>query len=188
MIKIGITGSMSSGKTTASRILSFNRGPLFSADKVVKNLYANKKIKKIIAYKLNFKLSPQFKKDLKEAIVSKKENLNKLEKIIHPLVRKQMLFFLKKNTNKRFLFCEIPLLVESKLTKYFDKVIFVKSSKSLRLKRYKLMGGNEKLFNFLDRKQIKVSKKAKFCDHVIVNNKSFTILKKNLLNIIKKYV
>jgi dephospho-CoA kinase len=96
MIKIGITGSMSSGKTTASRFLSFNRGPLFSADKVVKNLYANRKIKKIISYKLNFKLSPQFKKDLKEAIVNKKENLNKLEKIIHPLVRKQMLFFLKK--------------------------------------------------------------------------------------------
>jgi dephospho-CoA kinase len=86
------------------------------------------------------------------------------------------------------LFCEIPLLVESKLTKYFDKVIFVKSSKSLRLKRYILMGGNEKLFNFLDKKQIKVSRKAKFCDHVIVNNKSLTILKKNLLNIIKKYV
>ena len=50
------------------------------------------------------------------------------------------------------------------------------------------MGGNEKLFNFLDKKQIKVSRKAKFCDNVIVNNKSLTILKKNLLNIIKKYV
>ena len=37
MIKIGITGSLSSGKTTASKILANKRGPLFSADKVVKN-------------------------------------------------------------------------------------------------------------------------------------------------------
>ena len=38
MIKIGITGSLSSGKTTASRILSYKRGPLFNADKVVKDI------------------------------------------------------------------------------------------------------------------------------------------------------
>ena len=37
MIKIGITGSLASGKTTASKILSNRRGPLFSADKAVKD-------------------------------------------------------------------------------------------------------------------------------------------------------
>ena len=42
MIKIGITGSLSSGKTTASKILSSSRGPLFSADKTVKEFYQNK--------------------------------------------------------------------------------------------------------------------------------------------------
>ena len=41
MIKIGITGSLASGKTTASKILSFRRGPLFSADKAVRQLYKN---------------------------------------------------------------------------------------------------------------------------------------------------
>ena len=30
MIKIGITGSLSSGKTTASKILSYKRGPLLA--------------------------------------------------------------------------------------------------------------------------------------------------------------
>ena len=39
MIKIGITGSIASGKTTASQILSYKRGPLFSADAVVNSLY-----------------------------------------------------------------------------------------------------------------------------------------------------
>ena len=44
MKKIAITGSLASGKTTASKILSVKRGPLFSADATVKNLYKKKKI------------------------------------------------------------------------------------------------------------------------------------------------
>ena len=54
MIKIGITGSIASGKTTASKILSHKKGPLFSADKIVKNLYKNNNFKKFLKKK-NFK-------------------------------------------------------------------------------------------------------------------------------------
>ena len=42
MIKIGITGSLASGKTTASKILSSAKGSLFSADKAVKEIYRSK--------------------------------------------------------------------------------------------------------------------------------------------------
>ena len=54
-------------------------------------------------------------------------------------------------------------------------------------KRFKLKKGNIKLFSLLDNHQLKDTKKMKFCDHIVVNNKSLTILKKNLLNIIKLY-
>ena len=53
MIKIGITGSLSSGKTTASKILSLRKGPLFSADIVVKKLYRNHKFIRILSRKFN---------------------------------------------------------------------------------------------------------------------------------------
>ena len=39
MIKIGLTGSIASGKTTASKFISGRNGPLFSADLNVKKLY-----------------------------------------------------------------------------------------------------------------------------------------------------
>ena len=49
-MKIGITGSLSSGKSSVAKILSKNKKLLFSADQVVKNLYSDpnskKKIKK----------------------------------------------------------------------------------------------------------------------------------------------
>ena len=55
MKKIGITGSISSGKTTASKILSAGRGPLFSADEVVKNLYKKDSFKNLIRKKFFIK-------------------------------------------------------------------------------------------------------------------------------------
>jgi len=189
MIKIGLTGSISSGKTTASKIISKRRGPLFSADNVVKKLYTKKNFKKVVAKKLKLKLKSRsnFKRKIKNIIFKKKGTLKKLEKIIHPMVRKEMLIFLRKNKNKKFLFLEIPLLIESRLTKYFDVMIFIKSKRNLRLKRFRLKKRNIKLFALLDNYQLKDSKKMKLCDHIVVNNKSLTILKKNLLNIIKLY-
>ena len=95
--------------------------------------------------------------------------------------------FTYKNKKKKFLFYEIPLLIESKLMKYFDKIIFIKSKKQLRLKRFKLKNGNKQLFNLLNSKQMSDNAKAKFCDYVVVNEKNLKILKKNLLTIISKY-
>ena len=54
MIKIGLTGSIASGKTTASKIISRKKGPLFSADEVVKKLYIKDSFKKLVSKKLNF--------------------------------------------------------------------------------------------------------------------------------------
>ena len=187
MIKIGITGSLASGKTTASKLLSSRRGPLFSADKAVKELYQNKYFKSLIERRFKIKNSNHIKRSIKKLILENKKNIKKLEKIIHPLVRKKMKSFTLKYRNKRFLFYEVPLLVESKLTKYFNVIIFIKAKKQLRFKRFTAKGGDKKLFNLLNNKQMIDKKKVKFCDHVVVNEKNFNILKKNLSSIIDNY-
>ena len=186
MRKIGITGSLASGKTTACKILA-NKGPLFSADLAVKKLYKKKIFKILIAKKLKIKNPENLKKIIKDKILIDKYVIKKLEKIIHPFVRQEMKKFTKKNKQKKLLFFEIPLLVESKLMDYFNALIFIKSKKSLRIKRFKAKGGNEKLFKVLNSKQLSDKKKLKYCDHLVVNEKNKTILKKQLLNIIKLY-
>ena len=84
MIKIGITGSIASGKTTASKILSHRRGPLFSADEVVKKLYKTSSFRRILFKKFQLKKKSNLKKILKNKIFNDRLNLLKLEKIIHP--------------------------------------------------------------------------------------------------------
>ena len=101
MIKIGITGSLASGKSTASKILSNKRGPLFSADKVVAQLYRNKRFNSLISKKFKIKNNSQLKEVLKELILTKKQNLKKLEKIVQPLVRSKMREFTLKNKKKK---------------------------------------------------------------------------------------
>ena len=186
MKKIGITGSLASGKTTASKILARGKYPLFSADNEVKKLYKRKNFISLVTNKFNLKRTNQIKQILKTKILHNNSNLKKLEQIIHPFVRKEMRKFEKKNKNKRYVFFEIPLLVESKLMKKFDVIIFIKANKSLRFKRFILKGGNKKLFQVLNKKQLSDKKKEKHSDFVIVNEKKKNILKKKLLDILRK--
>ena len=187
MIKIGITGSLASGKTTASKILSSRRGPLFSADKAVKELYKNKHFRFLVSRRFKIKNNSQLKKSLKKMILKNKDNIKKLERIIHPLVRKKMKNFTSQNKNKKFLFYEIPLLIESKLMKQFNLVIFIKAKKQLRLRRFQSKSGNKELFNVLNNKQMNDTQKIKYCDYVVVNEKNLNILKKKLFAIIDNY-
>ena len=187
MKKIGITGSLASGKTTASKILSSGRGPLFSADSIVKKLYQKKDFIKLLSKKLKINYDKSLKKKLINILIKNQINLKKIEKIIHPLVRKEMTKFTNKNKNSSIVFYEIPLLIESKLNKKFDLVIFIKAKKITRLKRFKAKGGNKKLFEILNKKQLSDKKKINFCDHVVINEGNKKILKENLLDIINKY-
>ena len=188
MIKIGITGSIASGKTTASKILSYKRGPLFSADKTIKKFYTNNNFKKLLIKELNIEKKLNLKDSLRKKILNSKLNIKKLEKIIHPMVRNEMKKFTSRHKNKSIIFYEIPLLVENKLMKHFNVIILIKAKKKIRLKRFKNKGGNEKLFNMLNSKQLSYKKKSKFSDYIVVNEKNLNILKKNLLGIMTTYV
>ena len=187
MIKIGITGSIASGKTTASKILSYKNGPLFSADNEIKKLYQNKIFKRNLLKMFSITGESNLKTLLKKKIFENKKNFRKSERIVHPKVRSEMKKFSAKHTNKKKIFYEIPLLIENKLMKYFDVIIFIKSKKTTRFKRFITRGGDKKLFNLLNKKQLSDRKKEKFSDHVVKNEKSISILKKNLLDIIKLY-
>jgi len=180
MIKIGITGSIASGKTTVAKMLAGKKYPLFDADNEVRKIYKTNLFKSKVRKKFSLANTKNIKKKIIKVISQNKENLKKLEKMIHPLVRKGLRNFIKKNKNKEILIFEIPLLIESRLMKTFTKVVFVNSKKKTRLKRYLKKGKNKKTFNFLDKRQLPPVKKIKFSDYVINNNNSLEFLKKNV--------
>ena len=186
MIKIGITGSLASGKSTVAKIISAKKYPLFDADKVVKKIYQTNFFKTKALKKLKLKNKKNIKNKIKKIISKNKRSLVDLEKIIHPIVRKEIRKFSKKNKSKKFLIFEIPLLIESKLMKDYDKIIFVNSRKDLRLKRYLKRVNNRKIFDLLNKRQLPPAKKIKFSHYVINNNNSLRNLKKSVKIFIRK--
>ena len=127
MTIIGITGSIASGKSTVAKLIVKKKYPFFSADKEVLNLYKNKKFIKLLTRKFNLSREKEIKIQIKLIINKNKNELKTLESIIHPLVRKKMINFLK--NKKKLVILEIPLLIENKLNKYFDKIIFIDAKK-----------------------------------------------------------
>jgi len=188
MIKIGITGSLASGKSTVAKLISRNRYPIFSADKTVKALYKKRIFITKAKKKFNFKNTKNLKKKVINLIKKDKKILKQLELIIHPLVRREMRSFMRPKKNIKIKIFEIPLLIESKLTKYFDIIIFVGAKKNIRLKRYVVAGGDKKIFTILEKRQNKPSKKMKISDHVIYNNQSIKNLEKRIKLLMSKYV
>ncbi len=187
MIKIGITGSIASGKSTVSKYLSRKGYPTYIADLAVSKIYKNPKVVKKLKRAFEIRKNLNLKSQIKKKIQLDKKNFIKLEKIIHPEARKTMKSFLKKNKKSKIIACEIPLLIEKKLMKYFDVILLIGASRKNRLKRYLKKGGKRKIFDILDKKQIKQTKKIKYCDHVIHNNKSLNSLKANIGTIIQRY-
>lgn len=185
MTVVGITGSIASGKSTVAQIIAKNKYPLFNADKIVLNLYKNKNNIKLLIKKFDLKKKKNIKEQIKSIIRKNQKKLRMLESIIHPLVRKKMKTFLKKKN--KILVLEIPLLIENKLEKYFNKIIFVDAKKTLRLKRYLKNNIDKKTFNILNKRQLSPAIKKKKCDAVINNNYSLAILKKNVKNLIRNY-
>ena len=187
MIEIGITGSLASGKSTFSKYLSENKHPLFNADKAVKRLYKDKVFIKRLMITFKLRNNKNIKKSIKNIIEKNNYKIRKLESLIHPRVRKEMKNLANKKINSKIVIFEIPLLIESKLMKFFDTIVFVEAPRIIRLSRYLKKGGNKRIFDILDKRQAKPEKKARLSNVIIHNNKSLLILKKNASKLLKKY-
>jgi len=185
MIVIGITGSIASGKSTVAQLIRKKKYPLFSADKIVEDLYRKKKFINFLVKKFKLNNKKKIKQQMLLLIKKSKKKLLLLESIVHPLVRIEIKKFLK--IKSKILILKIPLLIENKLNKYFDKVVLVDTKKKIRLKRYLKRKHDKKIFEILNKRQMSPTIKKKKCDFIINNNYSKAVLMKNVKKFIKNY-
>ena len=171
MKRIGILGDIGSGKTYVAKCFGF---PVFNADLEVAKIYKNdkkvfQKLKKGLPQ--HFNSFPIKKKEIIKAILSNKKNLKKIIKIVHYEVRKKMNDFLKKNKHKKLVVLDVPLLLENKINKKKDILIFVESKKSEILKRLKKRKNfNSKILNNFKKIQLSLVFKKKRSQFIIKNN------------------
>ena len=185
MIRIGILGDIGSGKSYVAKNFGY---PVFNADVEVGNLYKKdrkifNKLKKILPkYIYSF---PVNKNEISNAILANKFNLKKIIKIVHSEIRKKMNSFLRKNKKKNIVILDIPLLLENKINRKNDILVFVQSKKLDILKRLKKRKNyNPNLLSKFKKIQLSLDYKKKKSQFVIKNN--FT--KKSVKAGIKKII
>tara|TARA_B100000945_G_scaffold121618_1_gene96676 strand:+ start:92 stop:679 length:588 start_codon:yes stop_codon:yes gene_type:complete len=181
MIVVGILGDIGSGKSFVSKLF---KCPVFNADIEVNKIYRkNKNCYRKIKKKLPkyIKTFPINKAELSRAILANNNNLKKIVTIVHPIVRKKMNAFLKKNVEKKIVVLDIPLLIENNLNKKEYKLIFVESKKKqidLRLKKRK--NYNKKIIESFRKLQKKLSHKKRISNFIIKNDFKLLTIKKSV--------
>ncbi len=171
MIKIGIVGDIGSGKSYISKQFGY---PVFNADDEVAKIYKKNKncfykLKRIIPKYI--RTFPIKKKNISKAIIDDENNLKKIIKIVHPIVKIQMKKFFKKNKKKKIVILDVPLLIENKLNRNNYILIFVESKKKEIIKRLRNRPNfNKKIFNKLKKTQLPLEVKKRKSDYIIKNN------------------
>jgi len=187
MIRIAVLGDIGSGKSYVAKKFGY---PVFSADVEVAKLYNknrkcyNKLKKALPKYIISF---PIKKNEIIEAIMAEQHNLKKIVKIIHPEVRSSMNNFIKKNKKKKFIILDIPLLIENKINRKKDILVFVDTKKTIINKRLKKRRNfNRKIAEKLGKFQLPVEIKKKKSNYIIKNNFKNNSIKKDVKKMIEK--
>ncbi|MFZ1082012.1 MAG: dephospho-CoA kinase [Candidatus Kryptoniota bacterium] len=185
LLKIGLTGNIGSGKSTATRFFAEFGVPVFDADSVGHELLeSNEEIKNKIVKLLGEKILIDHKIDRK--VISKIifENSSKkaaLENILHPAIMKDLEDRIMNFPGGCYAIIEAALIYEAKLEDSFDYIILVKADRNIAVERAANNLGIKKADVVKRLKtQMSQSAKEKLADFVISNNGSLEELKKRV--------
>ncbi len=187
-MKIALTGAMGCGKSAALDAFRLAGAKVLDADKLAHtaletNPTVIEKIKQLFGdniYEANGKPN---RVNIAKQVFSDSQKLEKLEKIIHPTIKK---IWEDKNLSEDNIVVEVPLLFEKKLEKDFDICVSVLCSEALRLKRLLQRGMNPEEISKRDAFQLSAQEKAKLADIVLFNEGNLDFLNRQAAFILSR--
>jgi dephospho-CoA kinase len=188
MIKLGITGGIASGKSTASKHLSKKKLTyIFDADKESKKLLKSsiqtqKEIIALFGKKIIKDNSIDFKL-LSHEVFSNQDKQKSLNNIMWPKVNDLINKTYKEisHENYRLFIVDAALLFEANFISFFDKILLILTDDSKRIERA-IQRDTLSKKTICDRMKLQMSeiKKKELADIVITNNDSLSALMKKL--------
>ncbi|HEY5589701.1 MAG TPA: dephospho-CoA kinase [Paludibacter sp.] len=136
---IGITGGIGSGKSTLSNKLRAEGFFVYDSDVEARRLQNENPIirKQLVKLFGDEIFTPQGlnRSALAKIVFGKHELLAQLNAIVHPVVREDLIKWIKSHNNEKLLFVESAILFESGFNVIVDKVILMTASEAVRLAR-----------------------------------------------------
>ena len=184
---IGLTGGIGSGKSSVLEIFKKIGISTYNADESAKKIInSDKKI--IYSLKQLFGEDIYDENELNSKLVSKivfndKEKLKSLNSIIHPAVAIDFDNFCFKHRNETYIVKEAAIIFETKTENLFNKIIYVKAPKEIRIDRV-MQRDNLSRDDVLNRIQNQINENSIIdkCDFII-DNINFSELEEKVLEI-----
>ncbi|QUG42324.1 dephospho-CoA kinase [Psychrobacillus sp. INOP01] len=189
---IGLTGSIASGKSTVANMLKEMGCPIIDADLVArlvveKGTATLETIKETFGTEVIHEDGALNREGLGEIIFSNPSKRKQLNDIMHPAIRAEMLAQKEQLVQQGHpvIIMDIPLLFESRLQSFVDKILVVTVTEQTQLER--LMSRND--FTQEEAKlriqsQLPLSVKEEGADAVIYNNGTIEETKQQLIKIL----
>ena len=177
MYKLGITGGIGSGKSTASEFFKKKGAFIFDADSEAKNLITNNSnLSQRIIATFGSQVATKKQLDLKRLsalVFSSKLLQNKLNKIVWPEVLSVMIDAAEKaeNDDINLFIVDAALLIEAGFNDFFNSILLITADKSMRLNRILLRKNIPE--NQIEKRmalQMPESEKQKQAQNTIKNN------------------
>lgn len=136
---IAVCGGIGAGKSTVTRLLRIMGYPVYDCDSQAKRLMEESELVKQqlidlfgpTAYDGNH-LNRQL---IASQVFNDKSLLNKLNSIVHPAVKSDIIHWAHNNQEDELLFVETAILKESNLEQLFDNIIYVTAPIDIRIRR-----------------------------------------------------
>lgn len=176
---IGITGGISTGKTTFSDCLRklIPTATFFDADQVAHDLTANDtEVRELIRREFGSAIFSENgdlnRAQLRSIVFVDADKKRALEQILHPRIRRQWSHEAKRRGNSTDLFfADIPLLYETNGETLCDSVVVVACSSKLQLERLTARTGlDPSEAEQMIHSQMLLTEKIRRADHVVWNN------------------
>lgn len=182
MKKIGITGGIGSGKTYVASVFQSLGIPIFNTDIQAKKIMTSSgKLIKLVKEEFGndiYKDSDLNKEKLASIVFSNSDKLQKLNSLVHPIVKEELNNWCKKQTSP-YVIKEAAILFESNSHIGLDAVICVSAPLDLRMKRLLNRDDySEKEIKKRIENQISQEEKEKLSDYIIVNDEKELLLPK----------
>lgn len=194
-LTIGLTGGIASGKSTVTEMIRGLGIPVIDADQIARDVVkageeAYEQIIQTFGQDILQENGEIDRAKLGAIVFYNEQERKKLNAIVHPAVRRRMLAEKEAYVQKgaKTIVLDIPLLFESELTHFIDKIIVVYVDDDIQLERLMKRNGfskEEALARI--RSQLPLHEKVKKADAVINNNGTIEETKQQLLQILKEW-
>ncbi|PEY34355.1 dephospho-CoA kinase [Bacillus cereus] len=194
-VVIGLTGGIASGKSTVSQMFRELSIPVIDADIIAREVVeqgkeAYKEIVEVFGEGVLQVDGELDRQKLGSIVFHNEEKRLRLNKIVHPAVRKEMNaqkeMYIKEGVQAVVL--DIPLLFESKLTALVDQILVVAVSPSTQLERLmKRNGFTEEDAKARIDSQMSLAEKVTLANKVIYNDGTIAETKAQLQLILKEW-